>query len=229
MLRARAPDLHEPTSVVFDLDPGPPAGLLECGAVALHLKGLFDAWDLESFAKVSGSKGLHISIPLNTAATYEMTQPFARAIAELAAQQIPKQVGALSGVLHFVLIREAVGATWSGFHNGLLPALFVLPYAFGVLHLIKRRGVVPASGDAHLAGWGGVAFLQPDLPVQFDREWITAGCGRSCQTLDLSIANPPNTARLAAIGAIWTNRLARASSHRSGSHNFIPAATKRLR
>ena len=55
VLLARAPDLHQPTSVVFDLDPGPPAGIVECGTVALHLRKLFEAWGLESFVKVSGS------------------------------------------------------------------------------------------------------------------------------------------------------------------------------
>ncbi len=92
VLLARAPKLNKPTSVVFDLDPGPPAGILECGAVALHLKDLFAAWGLEAFVKVSGSKGLHLSVPLNSGATYEMTQPFAKAVAELGAHQWPKLV-----------------------------------------------------------------------------------------------------------------------------------------
>jgi bifunctional non-homologous end joining protein LigD len=92
ILLAQAPDLHQPKSVVFDLDPGEPADILDCGAVALHLKKLFDAWGLQVFVKVSGSKGLHLSVPLNGNATYEMTQPFAKAIAELGAQQMPKGV-----------------------------------------------------------------------------------------------------------------------------------------
>jgi len=92
VLLATAPDLHQPTSVVFDLDPGEPAGILDCGEVALHLKGLFDAWGLQSFVKVSGSKGLHLSVPLNCDATYEFTQPFAKAIAELGAHQMKGRV-----------------------------------------------------------------------------------------------------------------------------------------
>lgn len=92
VLLARVPDLHQPTSVVFDLDPGEPAGVLECGEVALHLKKLFDAWGLESFVKVSGSKGLHLTVPLNSGATYEMTQPFAKAVAELGTQQMRGKV-----------------------------------------------------------------------------------------------------------------------------------------
>ena len=92
VLLAHVPDLNRPSSIVFDLDPGEGAGILECGKVALHLKGVFDALKLKSFVKVSGSKGLHLSVPLNSDVTYESTQPFAKAIAELVEQQLPKQV-----------------------------------------------------------------------------------------------------------------------------------------
>ena len=88
-LLAVAPDLKRPTSLVFDLDPGEPAGILECGRVALHLKDLLENLNLQSFVKVSGSKGLHLVVPLNYDVTYEMTQPFAKALAELASQQMP--------------------------------------------------------------------------------------------------------------------------------------------
>ena len=79
VLLSQVPELNRPTSVVFDLDPGEPASILDCGKVALHLKGVFDALKLKSFVKVSGSKGLHLSVPLNSTVTYEMTQPFAKA------------------------------------------------------------------------------------------------------------------------------------------------------
>ncbi len=92
VLLARAPALHRPTSIVFDLDPGEPADILDCGRIALHLRGVFEALGLQSFVKVSGSKGLHLSVPLNSEVTYEMTQPFAKTIAELVMQQLPDQV-----------------------------------------------------------------------------------------------------------------------------------------
>ncbi len=64
VLLARQPNLSVPTSIVFDLDPGEPAGLLECAEVALHLRKLLKKWGLESFVKVSGSKGgLHLNVP----------------------------------------------------------------------------------------------------------------------------------------------------------------------
>lgn len=89
---AKTPSLNRPTSVVFDLDPGEGADILDCGEVALQLKKVFDSLKLECFVKVSGSKGLHLTVPLNTAVTYEKTQPFAKAIADLMVQQMPDRV-----------------------------------------------------------------------------------------------------------------------------------------
>jgi bifunctional non-homologous end joining protein LigD len=84
---ARAPE--EPTMLVFDLDPGPPAGMLECCEVGEVLHGLFGQLGLESYAKTSGSKGLQVYVPLNTGAAYEDTKPMARRIAELLEQRMP--------------------------------------------------------------------------------------------------------------------------------------------
>jgi len=92
VLLARAPDLHRPTSLVFDLDPGDPADIFDCAEIALELKKVFGRFGLESFVKVSGSKGLHLSVPLNTDVSYEVTQPFAKTIAELMQKQMPDRV-----------------------------------------------------------------------------------------------------------------------------------------
>lgn len=92
VLLARAPNLNRPTSIVFDLDPGEPANMIDCGEIALHLRKLFATWGLETFVKVSGSKGLHLSVPLNCDTTYEVTQPFAKTVAELVAHQMPQRV-----------------------------------------------------------------------------------------------------------------------------------------
>ncbi|MBA3762180.1 MAG: DUF2339 domain-containing protein [Chthoniobacterales bacterium] len=86
-------------------------------------------------------------------------------------------VGAVSGLLHFLLTYEVVAASYPAFRNGLLPALFALPFICGVYYLIRKRGVVPSSGDARLAWQGGAALLFVSLifPIQFQREWITLG------------------------------------------------------
>jgi len=79
----RAPKIETPTHVVFDLDPGEGINIFDCARVACFLHDLLRKLRLESFPKVSGSKGIQVYVPLNTPITYETTQPFARAVAEL--------------------------------------------------------------------------------------------------------------------------------------------------
>lgn len=86
------PALDQPTSVVFDLDPGEGADLLTCAAVAFLLKDMLTGLGLESWPKVSGSKGLQVYVPLNSGITYSVTQPFAKALAELLAKQHPDEI-----------------------------------------------------------------------------------------------------------------------------------------
>ena len=80
----RAEALARPTMMVFDLDPGPPATIVECCRVALWLQGMFENLGLQAFPKTSGSKGLQVYVPLNSpGVTYDGTKGFARAVAEL--------------------------------------------------------------------------------------------------------------------------------------------------
>jgi bifunctional non-homologous end joining protein LigD len=88
----KGPAIHRPTAIAFDLDPGPPADIVLCCEVALWLKGLFEALKMVSFAKTSGSKGLQVYIPINSAATYDNTKAFSHAIAELLESQRPEMV-----------------------------------------------------------------------------------------------------------------------------------------
>ncbi len=88
----RTPRIDQPTSVVFDLDPGEGSDILTCARVAFLLKELFERWDLEAFPKVSGSRGIQVYIPLNGRATYAQTQPFARTIAEHLTREHPELV-----------------------------------------------------------------------------------------------------------------------------------------
>jgi bifunctional non-homologous end joining protein LigD len=92
---ARKPE--QPTVLAFDLDPGPPADIIDCCRVALRLKEVLDHFGVECFAKTSGSKGMQIYVPLNTPTSYEQTRPFAQAIAQLLAKQTPDEVIAKMG------------------------------------------------------------------------------------------------------------------------------------
>ena len=80
---SRAVPIERPTMMVFDLDPGPPATIVECCRVALLLQGMFEGLGLQAFAKTSGSKGMQVYVPLNApGATYELTKGFSKAVAE---------------------------------------------------------------------------------------------------------------------------------------------------
>jgi bifunctional non-homologous end joining protein LigD len=87
---SRAP--ARPTVLAFDLDPGPPAGIVECCRVGLRLREIFDRLGLACFPKTSGSKGLQVYVPLNGPTSYEVTKPFAKAIAQLLEKQTPDEV-----------------------------------------------------------------------------------------------------------------------------------------
>jgi bifunctional non-homologous end joining protein LigD len=79
---SKAPNVHKPTQIVFDLDPGPPADAVQCAQVALWLREMFSKLALEVFIKSSGSKGMQAYIPLNTPTSYEETTPFAKTVAQ---------------------------------------------------------------------------------------------------------------------------------------------------
>jgi bifunctional non-homologous end joining protein LigD len=80
---SRAKNISCPTMMVFDLDPGPPANIVQCCQVAFWLREIFERFGLQSFPKSSGSKGLQIYVPLNSPTSYDETKPFAHALARL--------------------------------------------------------------------------------------------------------------------------------------------------
>ncbi len=89
---ALAGDITCPTMMVFDLDPGPPASIVQCCQVGLWLREIFEHFGLQSFPKTSGSKGLQIYVPLNTPTNFEATKTFSHALAQLLEHDHPGMV-----------------------------------------------------------------------------------------------------------------------------------------
>jgi bifunctional non-homologous end joining protein LigD len=89
---ARKKDVARPTMMVFDLDPGPPATIVQCCQVGLWLRDLLAAMKLKSFPKTSGSKGLQVYAPLNSPATFDQTKDLSLALAQLLEREHPKLV-----------------------------------------------------------------------------------------------------------------------------------------
>jgi bifunctional non-homologous end joining protein LigD len=89
---ALATAVERPTMLVFDLDPGPPAAILECARVAMALRDLLEPLGLDGYVKTSGSKGLQVYFPLNVETSYAETKPFALAVAQLLERRHPELV-----------------------------------------------------------------------------------------------------------------------------------------
>ncbi|HET8666463.1 MAG TPA: non-homologous end-joining DNA ligase [Terriglobales bacterium] len=87
-----AADVLRPTMIVFDLDPGAPSNIVQCCQVALWVRRLFEHFGMKSFAKTSGSKGLQVYIPLNTAVDYDHTKPFAHEMARMLERAHPELI-----------------------------------------------------------------------------------------------------------------------------------------
>lgn len=87
-----APDLDRARSVVLDLDPGPPADLLNCAQVALVLRSALERLGLSAWAKTSGNKGIQVYVPTNNDVDYGTTREFAHRLARLVESAHPDLV-----------------------------------------------------------------------------------------------------------------------------------------
>lgn len=83
---------RRPVALVFDLDPGEPAGLVECARVALLLRELLAEVGLEGWAKTSGSVGVHVHVPLGRPHDADEVKALGRIVAETLAKRHPEQV-----------------------------------------------------------------------------------------------------------------------------------------
>ncbi len=102
----------QPTVLAFDLDPGPPANVVDCCRIALQLREMFGHFDLQCFPKTTGSKGLQVYMPLNTKSHYDETKPFARALAQL----LEKQTGQVVSKMSKEIRKGKVFVDWSQNH-----------------------------------------------------------------------------------------------------------------
>ncbi len=89
---SRKDKIERPTMMVFDLDPGPPADIVQCCQVGIWLRDLLARMKLKSFAKTSGSKGLQVYVPLNTPVSYDDTKGLSRSLAQHLEREHPDLV-----------------------------------------------------------------------------------------------------------------------------------------
>jgi bifunctional non-homologous end joining protein LigD len=158
--RVDKPD--RPDFVLFDLDPTPEVPWSQTVEVALILKQLLDALELESFPKTSGGKGFHVLVPIDRRSTYEDTRRFAEHVAGAIARTHPKlattewskakrrgvlidanQNGEGKTIASAYSVRPKPGApvstplTWSEVNDKLNPSIYTMAV---VLERVRRHG-----------------------------------------------------------------------------------------
>ncbi|MDH4170785.1 MAG: non-homologous end-joining DNA ligase [Acidimicrobiia bacterium] len=154
---ARGEDIDAPTMVVFDLDPGEPATIIECCQVALDVADVLDTIGLAAWPKTSGSKGLQLYVPLNTPHTQEHAGSFAHAVAQLLEKQHPDRV---LSVMTKKLRKGKVFIDWS---QNTRHKTTIAPYSL--------RGLDRPTVSTPL-GWDEVSDGADGEPLVFDADEV---------------------------------------------------------
>jgi bifunctional non-homologous end joining protein LigD len=152
---------ERPLVAVFDLDPGPPAGLAEACSVALRLRDLLGETGLRSFPKASGSRGIHVVVPLNADVTFDRTKAFGRQVAGRLAGEDPARI---TDRLEHPAREGRVMVDWR--QNDRMRST-VAPYSLRA----RRRPVVsaPLTWEEVERGTGEPAALELDPAAVLDR------------------------------------------------------------
>lgn len=114
---SRVDRLESPDRMIFDLDPGPGLGLPHVIEAGLALRELLSELGLQSFARVSGGKGLHLVVPLLRRHDWEEVKTFSRLVCEALERRHPDRYTVNSrkkkrqGKLFLDYLRNGRGAT----------------------------------------------------------------------------------------------------------------------
>jgi len=92
---ARCDDVDLPDYLHFDLDPVPGAGMAQVSETALMLRDALESLEMPCFAKTTGSKGIHVYVPIVRGPTQKQVWTFAKEFAKAMEQRNPKLVTAV--------------------------------------------------------------------------------------------------------------------------------------
>jgi bifunctional non-homologous end joining protein LigD len=88
---SRAGEVETPDRLVIDLDPDPKLGFEPVKLAAFQVRRSFEAIGLESFALLSGGKGIHVVVPLHPAAQWDEVDAFAKSFCTALAEAAPER------------------------------------------------------------------------------------------------------------------------------------------
>jgi bifunctional non-homologous end joining protein LigD len=115
---ARVDRLAQPDRMVFDIDPGLSTPWPQVTGAAKRLHELLAQFDLESFVKTTGGRGLHVVVPLARGPGWDMVRAFSAAVAARMAREAPERFTTLlpkrrrRGRIFLDTMRNLRGHTW---------------------------------------------------------------------------------------------------------------------
>jgi len=150
----------DPDLLVVDLDPGPPAGIVECCEVALLVREVLARDGLEAVAKTSGSKGMQLAVPVSGEQSAEVVSAYARRIAVRLESERPELIVSR---MTKALRPGKVLVDWS--QNNAAKTT-VSAYS---LRARPRHTVSTPLTWAEVAGGGPLVFLADDVLARVER------------------------------------------------------------
>ncbi len=85
----RTADLDHPDQLRVDFDPGPGVDFAQVRLVALETKALLDELGLAAFPKTSGSRGIHLNVPIHPRWSFTEVRRAALALARAVERRVP--------------------------------------------------------------------------------------------------------------------------------------------
>lgn len=136
-----------PDLMVFDLDPGPGVEWKDLVRGARLVRSTLEKLALKSFVKVSGSKGLHIHVPLEPVHAWDEVKEYARTVARYLAEQEPDRYVATASK------KEREGRIFIDYLRNGYGATSVAPFSLRA----KERGGVALPVD-----WSALDRIEPN-------------------------------------------------------------------
>lgn len=174
---AKVDRIDAPDRMVFDLDPGEGVGWPRMLEAARQVRGLLHDLALESWVKTSGSRGLHVVVPLAPRLGWDAVRDFSHAIVDRLARMQPDLFAAKSGAAN------RVGRIFADYLRNGLNATTVTAYSvrarpgLGVSMPVHWEELGELDGAAH---WT-MADVRDHLARRRDDPW--AGYGRRRQSV----------------------------------------------
>lgn len=116
-------DIEHPDRLVFDFDPGDGVRWSSVIEAAVAMRERLRNARLESFAKTTGGKGLHVVVPLKPKASWSEVEAFARSVARAMADDEPERYTATSAK------RERDGRIYIDYLRNAREATAIAPYS----------------------------------------------------------------------------------------------------